>query len=434
MTTSSNLHELINPNVCLIDITTTSTSSNTNCWLRDSIQDTNQVISAETRNNLDANNIWISNESKVSDGSHHIDQLNGSSYSNYIHNNNNNDNVNDNIVLPISQLALSYAIKPLGELESRIDFYFSESWLSGQDERTSKLPFMSGGPWKLLIATIIYLYLIKSLLPVFMSNRRPFELQWPIRCYNLLMVVSNLYAFYHGIRILRFGLKCFGCEVVNHKDYSSEAIELLHYGWLFMLSRLIEWIDTIFFVLRKKYNQVSKLHVFHHSFVPIFCWFYLKYHPGATMAFFPLVNTFVHTIMYSYYFLATFGPKIQPFLWWKKYLTSLQITQFILILIQLASIPLSANESCQYPRGFIYMAFAGAILFLWLFYTYYLDTYRRPSPSPSSSSKQTIQSETVALKRGQQQQEKLQVTNNIKQREGSSRAISDLVDDSIIMR
>jgi elongation of very long chain fatty acids protein 4 len=33
-------------------------------------------------------------------------------------------------------------------------------------------------------------------------------------------------------------------------------------------------------------------------------------------------------IMYSYYALAAFGPKIQKYLWWKKYITIAQLIQF----------------------------------------------------------------------------------------------------------
>lgn len=335
-------------------------------------------------------------------------------------------------ILPLSRLALNYLLEPLENFDAEVDFYFSDLWQMNGDERTSRLPFMSGGPWKLILATFVYLYLIKLLLPSWMSKRRAYELQWPIRCYNLSMVFSNLYAFYHGTRILDFGLKCFGCQVINHRDYSAEAIELLHYGWLFMLSRLVEWIDTIFFVLRKKHNQVSKLHVFHHSFVPILCWFYLKFHPGATMAFFPLVNTFVHTIMYTYYFLATFGSKVQPYLWWKRHLTSLQITQFVLILIQLASIPLSTNERCQYPRAFLYVAFAGAILFLWLFYTYYLDTY--PSRPTDASERSLIgRQRYLGAPRPNHVDKQVRFRDSAARRDGSSKALDELVDDAIGM-
>uniref|UniRef100_A0A6G1SH21 Elongation of very long chain fatty acids protein n=1 Tax=Aceria tosichella TaxID=561515 RepID=A0A6G1SH21_9ACAR len=353
---------------------------------------------------------------------------------------------------PLSQPVVNYLVEPLHHLESKVNYYFSDIWLTSGDERTNDLPFIGSGPWTLIYATLIYLYLIKWLLPRIMKPLRPLELNWPIRLYNLFMVVSNMWAFYHGARILNFGLKCFGCETINHHDRSSQAIELLHYGWLFFISRIIEWLDTIFFVLRKKERQVTKLHVFHHSFVPLISWTYLKYHPGYTVAFFPFVNSLVHSIMYTYYLLATFGPKLQPYLWWKRYLTSLQIVQFVLIIIQLASIPLTGDETCQYPRGFLYVAFAGAGLFLWLFYTYYMETYTTTTTSRNKQVDETKQrngkttqlasSESLKSNNGSNNNN----SNNGKvsfgtvrnlarverdEREGSSRSLSDAIDNAI---
>lgn len=273
-------------------------------------------------------------------------------------------------------LLSEYLAGPLHQLDRQLNYYLNDIWQEHTDERVVELPFMGDGPWKLLAAISLYVFAILYLGPQFInSKKKPFELNWTIRSYNLMMIISNCWAFYHGCRILNYGLSCFGCEIINSKDNSPAGLELLRYGWLFFLSRIIEWLDTMFFVLRKKPSQITKLHLFHHSFVPLLVWTYLKFHPGKTVAFFPLVNSLVHTIMYSYYFLATFGPKIQPYLWWKKYLTSMQITQFVLILIQLATIPLSTSQECQYPRMFLYMAFAGAILFLYLFYSYYKHTY-----------------------------------------------------------
>lgn len=37
------------------------------------------------------------------------------------------------------------------------------------------------------------------------------------------------------------------------------------------------------------------------------------------------LNTFVHIFMYTYYGLAAIGPHMQKYLWWKKYLTKLQL-------------------------------------------------------------------------------------------------------------
>jgi phosphatidylglycerophosphate synthase len=55
--------------------------------------------------------------------------------------------------------------------------------------------------------------------------------------------------------------------------------------------------------------------------------------PGGHGTFSGMINTFVHTIMYSYYLLAARGQRFQKYLWWKKYLTVLQMVGFILIAV-----------------------------------------------------------------------------------------------------
>ena len=43
----------------------------------------------------------------------------------------------------------------------------------------------------------------------------------------------------------------------------------------------------------------------------------------------PLCNCFIHTLMYAYYMLAAFGPHMQKYLWWKKYLTRMQMVRLL---------------------------------------------------------------------------------------------------------
>lgn len=41
-----------------------------------------------------------------------------------------------------------------------------------------------------------------------------------------------------------------------------------------------------------------------------------------------VINSFVHIIMYTYYLLAAIGPHLHKYLWWKKYITDLQMVSF----------------------------------------------------------------------------------------------------------
>ena len=40
------------------------------------------------------------------------------------------------------------------------------------------------------------------------------------------------------------------------------------------------------------------------------------------------MNAAIHVLMYLYYGLASCGPKIQKYLWWKKYLTIIQMVRY----------------------------------------------------------------------------------------------------------
>lgn len=44
-----------------------------------------------------------------------------------------------------------------------------------------------------------------------------------------------------------------------------------------------------------------------------------------TAFFCAMLNSMVHVVMYSYYLLSSLGAWIQPYLWWKRYLTQFQI-------------------------------------------------------------------------------------------------------------
>ena len=47
-----------------------------------------------------------------------------------------------------------------------------------------------------------------------------------------------------------------------------------------------------------------------------------------------MLNCFVHTIMYTYYMLSAFGERVRKYLWWKKYVTVLQMVRNININVQ----------------------------------------------------------------------------------------------------
>lgn len=49
------------------------------------------------------------------------------------------------------------------------------------------------------------------------------------------------------------------------------------FWWYGIMLRLVEFVETVFFVLRKKQNQVTFLHIYHHISTILIFWVFLKY-------------------------------------------------------------------------------------------------------------------------------------------------------------
>ena len=100
-----------------------------------------------------------------------------------------------------------------------------------------------------------------------MRNRAPFKLTLVIRLYNLFQVFTCIgFALFFYLRI---GYETFSstwkCRSYEAENFSRETlIEIFSAQWYFMAFRSIELLETLFFVLRKKENQISFLHVYHH--------------------------------------------------------------------------------------------------------------------------------------------------------------------------
>lgn len=99
---------------------------------------------------------------------------------------------------------------------------------------------------------------------------------------------------------------------------------MLKAGHVYFIAKLIELLDTVFFVLRKKERQVTFLHVYHHTIMVICTWSIVKYIKNDSTVFFGSINSLVHVVMYGYYALSVY-PALTKYLWWKKYITMMQL-------------------------------------------------------------------------------------------------------------
>jgi elongation of very long chain fatty acids protein 7 len=63
--------------------------------------------------------------------------------------------------------------------------------------------------------------------------------------------------------------------------------------------------------------------------------------------------------------LAAIGPQMQKYLWWKKYLTMLQLAQFVAVFIH--ALQLLFSNPCNFPIFFAWMILVFAVMFTVLF-------------------------------------------------------------------
>ena len=226
------------------------------------------------------------------------------------------------------------------------------------------------------MAALVGLYLVTVLLvgPRFMRDRKPYEIKNLIRVYNASMILFNIYLIKRALVLVDNGRSFFNCRGVE-MDFG-RVDEIATITELFLLSRLADFLDTIWFVLRKKHSHISFLHVFHHSYVPTVAYLATRLIPVVPNAMsFPFINSAIHVVMYAYYLLATY-PALRPHLWWKRYLTSLQMVQFVVVLVYNVYGYFYFNNVCgKSQTAALVGSLMSAVIFLVLFASFYQKAY-----------------------------------------------------------
>ncbi|KAL7018401.1 hypothetical protein ACKWTF_010737 [Chironomus riparius] len=208
---------------------------------------------------------------------------------------------------------------------STLGYYWDYIFVDLADKRTNDWPLIKS-PLPGLTLIGLYLYFVNSWGPRFMKHRKPFHMQKLLIVYNFLQVLVSVYLFVEGMNGGWLRHYSWRCQPV---DTSTTALGMREARgcYVYFIAKLTELLDTIFFVLRKKDNQVSFLHLYHHTVMPMISWGCTKYFPGGHGTFIGVINSFVHIVMYFYYMLAAMGPEFQRYLWWKHWITNLQMVR-----------------------------------------------------------------------------------------------------------
>lgn len=253
-------------------------------------------------------------------------------------------------------------------LNHKLNSHF-ERWMGPRDPRVRGWLLLDNY-LPTLALTVLYL-LIVQLGPLYMRGRQPYSCRSLLLVYNVCLTLLSLFMFSELFPAVWHGHYNFFCQnTFSAPEVDSKVMRTL---WWYYFSKLIEFMDTFFFILRKNNHQITFLHIYHHATMFNIWWFVMNWIPCGHSFFGPTLNSFVHVVMYSYYGLSSI-PAMRPYLWWKKYLTQLQLIQFFLTVSHSTCAVL---WPCGFPTGWTRFQISYMFTLIILFTNFYFQTYKR---------------------------------------------------------
>ncbi|XP_034478805.1 elongation of very long chain fatty acids protein F-like isoform X4 [Drosophila innubila] len=235
-----------------------------------------------------------------------------------------------------------------------------------------------GSPWPVTLLILGYLLFVLNYGKKFMQHRQPYDIKKIIILYNLFQVIYNAimfgFMFYYFFIDRVYPLDCLATLPMDDPKKNIERV----ISYIYFINKIIDLLDTIFFVLRKSYKQITFLHVYHHAFMVFAIYWVVRFNGfGGQFFTMALANTFVHIVMYFYYMISAIYTGIKRSLWWKKYITKIQIIQFVSVSLHSVYI-LVFNPKCEFPVALHFLILAQCVIFITMFSNFYMKTYVKP--------------------------------------------------------
>ena len=283
------------------------------------------------------------------------------------------------------------------ELPKELDVYNVTHWTvyfaSRVDTRTNGWPLMDDFSLT-LYACVAYIALI-LLGPAVVGKllREPLNVKWAMIVYDVFVIGLNLGLFVGFAWLVVTRGYNFVCNAV---DYTDDLAVKLVYGYY--VSKGVDFTDTVFMLLRKKFDQASFLHVYHHCSMFLIWYIAARYLGGGVSVVGPLCNTFVHVLMYSYYLAIALKVRVPGVL--KRSMTRLQIFQLLFVMVYSIVV---AQADCPFPSVVLYAQgiFLGtlAVLFVQYYNKVYADSKAKAALTATSDAA-TAAASPVAKARG----------------------------------
>jgi elongation of very long chain fatty acids protein 4 len=191
-----------------------------------------------------------------------------------------------------------------------------------------------------------------------MKDRPEFEIKPFIFTYNLYQCLLNAWCVYAMLQEV-YSNPWFNGLWGNSPQPGSGGFRIAFLVWVHYNNKYIELCDTLFMILRKKNNQISFLHCYHHVLL-IWAWFFVcKIEAGGDCYFGAMVNSSIHVIMYGYYTLALLNVPCP----WKKWITTCQMIQFCICLSHSIYVVIKGNMPIALPLAQAFVMINMLVLF-----------------------------------------------------------------------
>ncbi len=247
--------------------------------------------------------------------------------------------------------------------------------------RTHSVQFFDDHSFFLAASLLAYPPVIFGLYQI-MKNREAFDLRYPLIIWNMLMALFSLLGTIYLIPLIPYGIDRFGwwTSVCTRWCYGNGQGEFLVF--LFDLSKVLEFVDTLFIVLRKR--PLIFLHYYHHVATMAFCWYcnQTAQDYGCHGFYFATMNFFVHFVMYSYYAVMAMRIRIPSIV--STMITVMQIVQMIIgvTIVYTLTTCKEVDTVTIYFGSILYFSFF--VLFAEFFYKRYFVSKPRAAAAAAS--------------------------------------------------
>jgi len=243
------------------------------------------------------------------------------------------------------------------------------AWALDQgDPRVRDLPLMN--PLHMVAFLVAYFAIVAALCRHTSTRGSGYRIRWLVIVHNAHLLALSAYMLFELVRqAVINNYRLWG----NPVDRTEKGLGMARIIYIYYLSKVVEFVDTFIMALKQNYRQITFLHLYHHGSIFFIWWIIAYYAPGGESYFSAALNSFIHVIMYGYYLWSALTPKEEtgdgskPLgkprwnepAFYRKYITSMQLYQFCLMLCQ-------ATYNVVYPtEGF--PSFCAWILFFYMF-------------------------------------------------------------------